>query len=252
MAGESLRGVTVADGHPNGGSLEAEPLVSVVIPAHNEAASVEAVLRSVAALPLALEVLVVDDGSTDETPRILERLVDELPALRIARQRHGGKGAAVRHGIGLSRGAFVVLHDADLEYDPADIPIVLEPLLSGRADVVFGTRMSAGRREQGQLVRQYAGNRLLTALTNALYRTRLTDMETGTKAFRGEIVRSFELVSDDFRIEPELTARVARRGLRLHEVPATYRGRRHADGKKITWRDGLLALGALVRFRFAR
>jgi glycosyltransferase involved in cell wall biosynthesis len=209
-------------------------------------------VRGVAALPLAMEVLVVDDGSTDGTARILERLAGELPALRVASQPHGGKGAAVRHGIGLSRGAFVVLHDADLEYDPADIPGVLEPLLSGRADAVFGTRMSAGRREQGQLVRQYAGNRLLTALTNALYRTRLTDMETGTKAFRGEIVRSFNLVSDDFRIEPELTARVARRGLRLHEVPATYRGRRRAEGKKITWRDGLLAVTALVRFRFAR
>jgi glycosyltransferase involved in cell wall biosynthesis len=228
-----------------------DPLVSVLVPAYNEARFIEGVLRRVADLPLNTELVVVDDGSTDETPQILERLAGELPSLRVERQENGGKGAAIRRAIALSRGEFVVVQDADLEYDPVDIPTLLKPLLDGRADVVYGTRLRGGQPQRAHLFWHYAGNRFLSLLTNLLFNTTISDMEVGYKAFRGELVRSIPLVSDDFRFEPEITAKVLRRGARLYEVPISYYGRTYAEGKKITWRDGVLAVLALMKFRFA-
>ena len=229
--------------------MAADPLVSVVVPAYNEAATIEGVLRRVAELPLRTEIVVVDDGSTDDTPQILERLSGEIEGLRHERQPNGGKGAAVRRGIAVSQGDFVLIQDADLEYDPVDIPLLLGPLLDGRADAVYGTRLRGGKPQRAHLFWHYAGNRFLSLLTNVMFNTTISDMEVGYKAFRGDLVRGIPLVSDDFRFEPEITAKILQRGARLYEVPISYYGRTYAEGKKITWRDGLLAVGALVRFR---
>jgi glycosyltransferase involved in cell wall biosynthesis len=230
--------------------VPSDPLVSVLVPAYNEARTIEGVLRRVAALPLRLEIIVVDDGSIDGTGDIVERVRAELPALRLERQPNGGKGAALRRAIALSSGDFVVVQDADLEYDPADIPVLLGPLLDGRADAVYGTRLRGGMPQRAHLFWHYAGNRFLSLLTNVMFNTTISDMEVGYKAFRGDLVRGIPLVSDDFRFEPEITAKILRRGARLYEVPISYYGRTYAEGKKITWRDGLLAVAALVRFRF--
>jgi glycosyltransferase involved in cell wall biosynthesis len=226
-----------------------DPLVSVLVPAYNEVRTIEGVLRRVAELPLNLEIVVVDDGSADGTRDVLDRLGEELPSLRVEHQANAGKGAAVRRAISLSTGDFVVVQDADLEYDPADIPILLGPLLDGRADAVYGTRLRGGRPQRAHLFWHYAGNRMLSLLTNLLFNTTISDMEVGYKAFRGDLARSITLVSDDFRFEPEITAKILRRGARLYEVPISYYGRTYAEGKKITWRDGLLAVAALIRFR---
>jgi glycosyltransferase involved in cell wall biosynthesis len=232
--------------------VAAEPLVSVLVPAYNEARTIEGVVRRVAELPLKTEIVVVDDGSDDATAEILERLCGELPSLRVEHQANAGKGAAVRRAIALSQGEFVVVQDADLEYDPADIPTLLGPLFDGRADAVYGSRLRGGRPQRAHLFWHYAGNRFLSLLTNVMFNTTISDMEVGYKAFRGELARSIDLVSDDFRFEPEITAKILRRGARLYEVPISYYGRTYAEGKKITWRDGVLAVRALVQFRFSR
>ena len=225
-------------------------LVSVVMPAYDEADTIELVLQRVLDLDLRLEVLVVDDGSRDETAAIVGR-VDGVKLLRHGRNR--GKGAAVRTGIGASTGDIVVIQDADLEYDPRDLPRLLGPLLEGVADVVYGTRLRGGEPQRAHLFWHYAGNRFLSLVTNVLYNTTISDMEVGYKAFRGDLIRSIELVSDDFGFEPEVTAKVLRRrDVRLYEIPISYYGRTYAEGKKITWRDGVKALGTLVRFRFVR
>jgi glycosyltransferase involved in cell wall biosynthesis len=159
----------------------------------------------------------------------------------------------VRRGITESSGEILLIQDADLEYSPSDIPALIDPILSGRADAVFGTRLRGGAHPQrAHLFWHYAGNRFLTLLANLLYNTTISDMEVGYKAFRGDLVRDLDLVSDDFRIEPELTAKLLRLGpgIRLYEVPISYYGRSYAEGKKITWRDGFGAVGALLRFRF--
>ena len=230
------------------------PLVSVVVPVFNEAATVGQVVDELLALDLRLEVLLVDDGSTDDSPLELARLAELHGEVKVLTQpRNRGKGAAVRRGITESSGDILLIQDADLEYSPKDIPALIDPLLSGKADAVFGTRLRGGAHAQrAHLFWHYAGNRFLTLLSNVLYNTTISDMEVGYKAFRGELVRGLTLISDDFRIEPELTAKVLRLGpgIRLYEVPISYYGRSYAEGKKITWRDGFGAVGALVRFRF--
>ena len=232
------------------------PLVSVLVAAFNEEETVEAVLRRVAELPFRSEIVVVDDGSVDGTRAVLERLQagDEVEGLRVLRHEHNrGKGAAVRTAIAASRGDIVVIQDADLEYHPRDLPRLLEPILEGYADVVFGTRLRGGQPQRAHLFWHYAGNRFLSLLTNVLFNTTISDMEVGYKAFRGDLVRSLHLVSDDFAIEPELAAKILRQGdVRLYEVPISYFGRTYAEGKKITWRDGLGAVRALIRFRIER
>jgi glycosyltransferase involved in cell wall biosynthesis len=225
----------------------AELLVSIVIPAYNEAATIQEVLRRVAGVPFRHEVIVVDDGSGDDTADIVAR-VDGVQLIR--RLENRGKGAAVRDGIAATIGDIVVIQDADLEYDPKDLPRLIEPLVTDRADVVYGTRLRGGEPQRAHLFWHYAGNRFLSLLTNVLYNTTISDMEVGYKAFRGDLVRSIRLVSDDFRFEPEVTAKVLKiPDVRLYEIPISYYGRTFAEGKKITWRDGVRAVGALIRFR---
>ena len=236
---------------PNG---DARPPISVVVAAYNEERFVEQVLLRVASLKLPAEVIVVDDGSVDATAAIVERLAADgsVPSLRLLRHdRNRGKGAAVRTGIDASLGDIVVIQDADLEYDPADLPKLLAPLLEGHADAVYGTRLRGGEPQRAHLFWHYAGNRFLSLMTNVLYNTTISDMEVGYKAFRGDLIRSIPLISDDFGFEPEVTAKLLRRhDVRLYEVPISYYGRTYDEGKKITWRDGVKAVWALLRFRF--
>jgi glycosyltransferase involved in cell wall biosynthesis len=231
-----------------------EPLVSLVVPSYNEAGTVAAVVRRAVAMTLHLEIVVVDDGSTDGTADLLESLRREVPILTVLRhEQNQGKGAAVRDGIRVTTGDFVVIQDADLEYDPKDLPVLLGPLFEGRADAVYGTRLRGGEPQRAHLFWHYAGNRLLSLMTGLFYNTTLSDMEVGYKAFRGDLIRSLHLVSDDFRFEPEVTAKLLRTpDVRVYEVPISYYGRTFAEGKKITWRDGIKAVGALLRFRFGR
>jgi glycosyltransferase involved in cell wall biosynthesis len=232
-----------------------EPLVSVIVPIYNEESTLAQVVEELIALGLRTEILLVNDGSTDASPAVMARLAERHPEVRALHQpSNRGKGAAVRRGIDESAGDIVLIQDADLEYSPSDIPALIDPLVSGKADAVFGTRLRGGAHPQrAHLFWHYAGNRFLTLLANVLYNTTISDMEVGYKAFRGDLVRGLHLVSDDFRIEPELTAKILRlgHGIRLYEVPISYYGRSYAEGKKITWRDGFGAVAALLRFRFS-
>ncbi len=234
----------------------ATPLVSVIVPIFNEEKTLGQVVDELIALGLRMEILLVNDGSTDGSPEEMARLAGRYPEVRALHQpANRGKGAAVRRGIDESTGDIVLIQDADLEYSPKDIPALIDPLVTGKADAVFGTRLRGGAHAQrAHLFWHYAGNRFLTLLANVLYNTTISDMEVGYKAFRGDLVRGLHLVSDDFRIEPELTAKVLRLGhsMRLYEVPISYYGRSYAEGKKITWRDGFGAVEALLRFRFSQ
>ena len=229
-----------------------DPLVSFVVPAYNEAPSLEEVLRRVYALPLRAEVIAVDDGSTDHTPEILESFARSDGLIALRHERNRGKGAAVRTGIARSTGDVLVIQDADMEYDPVDVPELIRPIVEGHADVVYGSRLSGGRPQRAYMFWHLLANRILALLTNVLWNTTLSDMETGYKAFRGELVREFALTEDDFRIEPEITANVLDRKLRLYQLPIAYYGRAYEEGKTISWRDGMPAVWTLLRLRFVR
>jgi glycosyltransferase involved in cell wall biosynthesis len=226
--------------------------VSFLVPVYNEARTLEEVVRRVDALPFDKQIVVVDDGSTDASPAILERLEAELDDLVLVRQANRGKGAAVRRALVEADGDIVVIQDADMEYDPAEVPALIEPIEQGVADVVYGSRLSGGRPQRAYLFWHLVGNRFLSVVTGMLFNTTLSDMETGYKAFRTEVIRSLELREDDFGIEPEITGRLCRRkDLRIYELPIAYYGRTYAEGKKITWRDGVKALRVLVRVRLS-
>jgi glycosyltransferase involved in cell wall biosynthesis len=208
------------------------------------------VFERVQALGIDTQIVVVDDCSQDGTADLVAGL-DGVELLR--HERNLGKGAALRTGFARVRGKVVVVQDADLEYDPADIPGLIQPILDGHADVVFGSRLIGGRPQRVHLFWHKVGNRLLSLLTDVLYNTTLSDMETGYKAFTLEVLRKIEpLRESDFRIEPELTAKICRGGFRIYELPISYYGRSYGEGKKITWRDGFPAMWALVKYRFTR
>jgi glycosyltransferase involved in cell wall biosynthesis len=224
------------------------PLLSVVMPVFNERATVEEIVRRVLAVPMRIELIVVDDASTDGSRELLQSLAATLPIRLVLQPRNAGKGAALRRGFQEVTGDLVVIQDADLEYSPEELPDLVELICQGRADVVYGSRFLG--RHRVFLFTHYAGNRFLTLVTNVLYNTMLTDMETCYKAMRTEVLRSMTLRSNGFGIEPELTAKIFKRHCRVYEVPITYDGRGYDEGKKITWRDGLVALWVLLKYRF--
>jgi glycosyltransferase involved in cell wall biosynthesis len=226
-----------------------DPLLSVVMPVFNEAATIEEIIPRVLAVPLRIELIVVDDCSTDGTRETLNRLQETLGFTLLLQPRNQGKGAALRRGFAEVRGDLVVIQDADLEYSPEEFPMLIELICDGRADVVYGSRFLG--RHRVFLFSHYLGNRLLTLVTNVLYNTMLSDMETCYKVMRTEVLRSMTLRSNGFGIEPELTAKIFKRGYRVYEVPITYDGRGYDEGKKIGWRDGVVALWVVLRYRFS-
>jgi glycosyltransferase involved in cell wall biosynthesis len=226
-----------------------DPLLSVVMPVFNESATIDEIIHRVLAVPLRIQLIVVDDCSIDGTRDLLQKLQRELGFTLFLQPQNMGKGAALRRGFEAVGGDLVVIQDADLEYSPEEFPMLIELICQGRADVVYGSRFLG--RHRVFLFSHYLGNRLLTLITNVLYNTMLTDMETCYKAMRTEVLRSMTLESDGFGIEPELTAKIFKRGYRVYEVPITYDGRGYDEGKKIGWQDGLVALWVLLRYRFS-
>jgi len=223
--------------------------LSVIVPVFDERNTVVEIVRRMRAveLPVDLEIVVVDDGSTDGTRDVLRQLADST--VRVIMHEHNrGKGAAIRSGLEQVTGDLVLVQDADLEYDPQDWPKLLGPIMSGKAQVVYGSRFTGERRNM--LFLHWVGNRFLSLVTNVLYNTTLSDMETCYKLFDRKLIDSIPLRAMRFEFEPEVTAKILRRGIRIYEVPISYTGREFDEGKKITWRDGFIALWTLVKYRF--
>jgi glycosyltransferase involved in cell wall biosynthesis len=225
-----------------------DPVLSVVMPVFNERATIDEIIRRVLAVDLRIQLIVIDDCSTDGTSAMLDELQRELGFLLLRQAANAGKGAALRRGFTAVTGDLMIIQDADLEYSPEEYPQLIELIREGRADVVYGSRFLG--RHRVFLFSHYLGNRLLTLATNVLYNTMLTDMETCYKAMRVDVLRSMTLSSNGFGIEPEITAKVFKKGYRVYEIPITYDGRGYQEGKKITWRDGLVALWVLLKYRF--
>jgi glycosyltransferase involved in cell wall biosynthesis len=227
--------------------------VSVVIPVFNEHRTLEQIVRAVEGadyLGLEHEIVLVDDGSTDGSRSLVEAQRDRHTV--VLQPGNRGKGAALRAGFAASSGDILLVQDADLEYDPADYPRLLQPIVDGHADVVFGSRFLGSRPHRVSYFWHYAGNRFLTLLSNMISNLNLTDMETCYKAFRREVLDDIALTADRFGFEPEFTLKVARTGRPIYEVGVSYYGRSYADGKKITWRDGFATLWHLVKFGLLR
>jgi len=218
--------------------------VCFLIPAYNESATIGEVLRRIEGLGLDTQVVVVDDGSTDDTAAIAE-----AAGATVVRQANGGKGSAIRAAIAHAEGDIAVIQDADMEYDPSEVPELIDPIVRGAADVVFGSRLRGGKPQRAFLFWHLVGNRFLSLLTCILFNTTLSDMETGYKAFRLDVLRSLDLRENGFGLEPEITGKVCKRKLRIYELPISYYGRTHDEGKKITWRDGFRAIWVLLRVR---
>jgi glycosyltransferase involved in cell wall biosynthesis len=233
--------------------------LSVLIPVYNEERTLAEVVRRVKAVTVPKEIILVDDGSQDQSGQILDRIRQESeraaePSNRVKvifQTSNQGKGAALREGLRHVTGDTVIVQDADLEYDPKDYPALLEPIENGLADVVYGTRFAGGGAHRVLFFWHSLGNRLLTLLSNMLTNLNLSDMEVGYKVFRAEVLRGIELKSSRFGFEPEITMKLAKKGCRFYEVPISYYGRTYEEGKKITWKDGVAALYYMIRFRLA-
>ena len=220
--------------------------LSVVIPVYNEAATIQEILKQVRAVGLASEVIVVDDGSTDGTRDLLKQEASQPGTIVLYHDRNQGKGAAVRTGFDRATGDILLIQDADLEYDPRDYPMLIRPIEEGRVKVVYGSRFLGPRK--AMLFWHMLGNKFLTLLTNVLYNTILSDMETCYKVFRADVIRGIPLRSKRFEFEPEITAKVAKKKCRIYEVGISYSGRTYEEGKKIGWRDGLWALWCILKY----
>jgi len=225
-----------------------DPLLTVVMPVYNEAATVREIVERVLAVPVRVELIAVDDASSDGSRDLLEELSRKHGFKLLRQEKNQGKGAAVRRGIAEAGGDVILVQDADLEYSPEEYPELLDLIVKGKADAVFGSRFIG--RHRCFLFTHYLANLFLNLVTNVLYNTTMTDMETCFKAVRSDVLKSITLRSDRFGIEPEITAKLFKRGARVYEVPITYEGRDYSEGKKITWRDGFPALWTLVKYRF--
>ena len=227
--------------------------LSIIIPCYNEKDTIREVVQAVRTAPVAeKEIIIVDDCSTDGTRDILQSEIVPLVEKVIFHGANKGKGAALRTGIRAATGDIVIVQDADLEYDPREYPLVIEPILQGKADVVYGSRFMGGRPHRVLFFWHYMGNKFLTLLSNMFTDLNLTDMETGYKAFRQEIIQSVHIEEDRFGFEPEITAKVAKMGVRLYEVGISYYGRSYAEGKKIGWKDGLRAIYCILKYNLLR
>jgi glycosyltransferase involved in cell wall biosynthesis len=228
--------------------------ISILIPVFNEARTLRELLSQVdtaVVAGLAKELIIVDDGSTDGTREILEQLTGlQTPFRVVFHGQNMGKGAAIRTALTYATGDLILIQDADLEYDPRDYEELLDPLMRGRADVVYGSRLRGGKPVRDFSLLYLWGNKFVTLVTNALYRTALTDMETGYKVFRSDVIKNIQIRANRFDFEPEVTAKILKRGYKLVELPISYYGRPHAEGKKLTWRDGFAAIWTLVKYRF--
>ena len=225
-------------------------MLSIIIPAYNEAPFLPEVIRRVEETPYEKEIIVVDDGSSDGTRDYLESLSTER-VKAIFHEENMGKGASVRSGLSLVTGDIIIVQDADLEYDPKDYPVLLGPILEGKADVVYGSRFLGGP-HRVLFFWHSVGNSLITLISNMLTDLNLTDMETGYKVFRREVFKDIRIESNRFGFEPEITAKVAKKGFRIYEVPISYSGRSYQEGKKITWKDGIKAIFTVLKYNLFR
>ncbi|MFI5279860.1 MAG: glycosyltransferase family 2 protein [Gemmatimonadales bacterium] len=232
---------------------ERDITLSVLVPAYNEGPTVERVMDRLAAVPLKLEIVAVNDGSSDDTGAVLDRLLAAGKLHRVVHHpRNRGKGASIRSAISAATGDVMVVQDADLEYDPAELPGLLQPILDGRADAVFGSRFTGGGAHRVLYFWHSVGNGVLTLLSNMLTDLNLTDMETCYKMVRADLLKRLPLTADRFGFEPELTARLAHARARIYEMSISYSGRTYAEGKKIGWKDGVAAIWHILRFNLVR